>query len=111
MSTNEKRIIEIYEKASLIDFIEYVQIFPHRIHYASEIYYIKDEKFKCICPNSKDTITININAPDDIISIRHLFDTIKAKKNNYIFVNFNEKIDNGSIFDVVRNISNILSHL
>lgn len=111
MSNNRNKIIEIYEKASLIDFIEYVQIFPHKIHYASEIYYIKDENLICIYPHSKNTITININAHDDIISISHLFKTIKAKKNNYIFVNFNEEIDNGSIFDVVRNISNILSGL
>lgn len=107
MSTNKKKIIEIYEKATEIDFIEYVQIFPHRIHYASVIYYIKDEEFICIYPNSENTI--NINASDDKISIGHLFETIKSQKKNHIFANFNENIDNGSIFDVVRNISNILS--
>ena len=107
MSTNKNKIMELYEKATKIDFIEYVQIYPHRIHYASEIYYIKDEQFISILSNSKNTI--DIKASNDIDSKTQLFDTLKARNVNHIFVRFDENMDNRSIFDVVRNISKILT--
>ena len=109
MSTNQKRTKDLYEKARKIDFIEYVHIYPHRIHYDSAIYYIKDEEVISIFPESRNTI--DIKAPEDIVGKKQVFDALEDENINHIFVRFSENMDNGSIFDVVRNISRALKFL
>ena len=107
MSTNTNNILNLYKTATNIDFVEYILIYPHRIHYASEISYIKDEKLICIFPNAENTI--DLKTPDDIVNKKYLFNILERKTIKHLFVRFNEAIDNGSIFNVVREISRVLT--
>ena len=107
MSTNKNNILNLYKKATNVDFIEYILIYPHRIHYASEISFIKDEEFICIIPNSENTI--DLKAPDDIVNMKRLFTLLETKTSKFVFVRFDENMDNGSIFNVIREISRVLT--
>ena len=99
----------LYTKATHLDFIEYVQIYPHRIHYDSEIYYIQDEKVVCIYPNYENTI--NITSCSDDNNTNYLYNLLLGKTIKHIFVKFDETMNISSIFNVVKNISRALTFL
>uniref|UniRef100_A0AAU8GD50 Uncharacterized protein n=1 Tax=Faxonius propinquus nudivirus TaxID=3139431 RepID=A0AAU8GD50_9VIRU len=100
----------LFEKSMLYDNIDYIHIYPNRIHFNRKLYYINNFELKIIDANNKDAIIVKIFSYDDDLNLKKLFSILQNDINNilHLFVIFSTDISIIQVLRIVENISKVL---